>query len=130
VRPDRSFTFDLRTPVTSWMLLQAAGVERKKNTPKGAKNPGHETIGTVSLKHVYEIAKIKKSVRRSPPAVCPRPLGGSKALRIVAGTPPVRNSAGIPGQEHIRPGEHRGYRGKAMSGAVTLGNACIIYALF
>jgi len=64
VRPDRSFTFDLRTPVTSWMLLQAAGVERKKNNLKGANNPGHETIGTVSLKHVYEIAKIKKSEPR------------------------------------------------------------------
>ena len=27
-------------------------------------NPGHETIGKVSLKHVYEIAKIKQSETR------------------------------------------------------------------
>ncbi|KAJ9602625.1 mitochondrial 54S ribosomal protein YmL19 [Cladophialophora chaetospira] len=65
VRPDRSFTFDLRTPTTSWLLLQAAGVkESAKGKIKGAKRPGHDTVGTVSLKHIYEIAKIKQSETR------------------------------------------------------------------
>ncbi|KAA8904662.1 60S ribosomal protein L19 [Sphaerosporella brunnea] len=64
VRPDRSFTFDLRTPATSWMLLNAAGVEKKKGKLKGTNNPGQETVGKVSLKHVYEIAKIKHSEPR------------------------------------------------------------------
>ncbi|CCX29773.1 60S ribosomal protein L19, mitochondrial precursor [Pyronema domesticum] len=65
VRPDRSFTFDLRTPATSWMLLTAAGVEKKKNKLKGINSPGgQEHIGTVSLKHVYEIAKIKRTEPR------------------------------------------------------------------
>jgi len=63
VRPDRSFHFDLRTPATSYMLLTAAGVEKKKGKLKGVNNPGSEIIGSVSLKHVYEIAKIKRTVR-------------------------------------------------------------------
>lgn len=64
VRPDRSFAFDLRTPTTSWLLMQAAGVEPRKNRLRGAMNPGRETIGQVSLKHVYEIAQIKQSEPR------------------------------------------------------------------
>lgn len=64
VRPDRSFTFDLRTPTTSWLLLQAANVEPRKNRVRGAISPGHESIGQVSLKHVYEIAQIKQSELR------------------------------------------------------------------
>lgn len=50
---DRSASFSLRTPPTSYLLKQAAGVE------KGATNPGTDIVGQVSLKHVYEIAKIK-----------------------------------------------------------------------
>lgn len=63
VRPDRSFTFEIRTPAVAYLLLKAAGVEPKRGKLKGAVNPGKEVIGTVSLKHVYEIAKIKQSVR-------------------------------------------------------------------
>ncbi|ETN41748.1 ribosomal protein L11 [Cyphellophora europaea CBS 101466] len=64
VRPDRSFTFDLRTPSTSWLLLQAAGVKEIKGKIKGAGKPGSETVGTVTLKHIYEIAKIKQTETR------------------------------------------------------------------
>ncbi|KAH8889728.1 ribosomal protein L11 [Thozetella sp. PMI_491] len=65
VRPDRSFHFDVRTPQTSWLLLNAANVPTgKKGKRKGASNPGTETVGTVSLKHIYEIAKIKQSEMR------------------------------------------------------------------
>lgn len=63
VRPDRSFHFELRTPNTSWLMLTAAGVEKKKGKLKGASNPGTEVLGSLSLKHVYEIAKIKRTVR-------------------------------------------------------------------
>lgn len=55
VKPDRSFTFELKSPPTSWLLLRAAGVE------KGSPNPKVTKIGKISLKHVYEIAKIKKT---------------------------------------------------------------------
>ncbi|KAL2754356.1 hypothetical protein ACRALDRAFT_1049781 [Sodiomyces alcalophilus JCM 7366] len=65
VRGDRSFHFDIRTPQTSWLLLNAANVPLSpKGQRKGASNPGKETVGTVSLKHVYEIAKIKQSELR------------------------------------------------------------------
>ncbi|QDS71735.1 hypothetical protein FKW77_008824 [Venturia effusa] len=86
VRPDRSFTFDIRTPPTASLLFAAAGVTAKKSKIRGAGNvPGPHNnvasaggkavasgtgfagnsgignVGTVSLKHVYEIARIKQS---------------------------------------------------------------------
>ncbi|RCI10646.1 hypothetical protein L249_4446 [Ophiocordyceps polyrhachis-furcata BCC 54312] len=66
VRPDRSFYFDVRTPQTSWLLLNAieSSLTNKKGVKRGARKPGHETVGTVSLKHIYEIAKIKQSELR------------------------------------------------------------------
>ena len=65
VRPDRSFHFDIRTPQTSWLLLNAANAATgKKGKRKGASNPGAEIVGTVSLKHVFEIAKIKQTELR------------------------------------------------------------------
>jgi large subunit ribosomal protein L11 len=88
VRPDRSFHFELRTPPTSTLLLAAAGVKEKKGKIRGAGNvagprlvdednvsgkadrknqvgnAGMGNVGTVSLKHVYEIAKIKQSEKR------------------------------------------------------------------
>lgn len=64
VRPDRSFTWELRTPNTSWLLLQAAGVKEIKGKVRGANNPGKEHVGEVSLKHIYEIGKIKHSELR------------------------------------------------------------------
>ncbi|TKA68570.1 hypothetical protein B0A55_08897 [Friedmanniomyces simplex] len=88
VRPDRSFNFELRTPTTASLLLAAAGVNPTKNKLKGAGNvagpkanagiggkgkpstqsaAGNSTLGTVgsvSLKHVWEIAKIKSSESR------------------------------------------------------------------
>lgn len=64
VRPDRSFHFELRTPTTSYLLLQAAGTKERKNRVRGAMEPGKEIIGEVSLKHVYDIAKIKHSELR------------------------------------------------------------------
>ena len=64
VRPDRSFTFELRTPATSYLLLQAAGVKERKGRVRGAMSPGKESVGEVSLKHIYDIARIKKSELR------------------------------------------------------------------
>ena len=65
VRGDRSFHFDVRTPQTSWLLKSAAALPPgKKGKKKGASQPGHEIAGTISLKHVYEVAKIKQSELR------------------------------------------------------------------
>ena len=35
-----------------------------KGKMKGAQKPGNDNIGTVSLKHIFEIAKIKSSEAR------------------------------------------------------------------
>jgi large subunit ribosomal protein L11 len=50
---DRSFTFVLKTPPTPVLLRQAAGID------KGAKIAGRETVATVSMAQVEEIANIK-----------------------------------------------------------------------
>ncbi|QIW95986.1 hypothetical protein AMS68_001504 [Peltaster fructicola] len=91
VRPDRSFSFEIRTPPTASLLMAAASVKTVKNKPRGAGNTagpnntkGAEgrgkkiinassvpagnsavaNVGVVTLKHIYEIAKIKQSEPR------------------------------------------------------------------
>ena len=50
---DRSFTFVLKTPPTPVLLRQAAGLE------KGAKTAGRETVASVTMAQVEEIAQTK-----------------------------------------------------------------------
>ena len=50
---DRSFTFVLKTPPTPVLLRQAAGLA------KGSKTAGRETVATVTMDQVEEIAKTK-----------------------------------------------------------------------
>ncbi|KAK4054610.1 mitochondrial 54S ribosomal protein YmL19 [Microbotryomycetes sp. JL221] len=57
IQPDRSFTFSVKTPPTSWLIRQAANIEKGSGTTG---KPGSTPAGTLSLKHVYEIAKIKQ----------------------------------------------------------------------
>ena len=86
VRPDRSFTFDLRSPTTAWLLLQAAGVKEFKGKLKGAQKPGTDVIGTVTLKHIYEIAKIKKAEPRmsgsSLEGLCKSVISQAKSMGV------------------------------------------------
>jgi large subunit ribosomal protein L11 len=86
VRPDRSFAFELRTPTTTYLLLNAANVEPRKNRLRGAMNPGHEVCGKVSLKHVYEIAKIKHSETRlsglTLEGVCKSVIAQAKSIGV------------------------------------------------
>lgn len=53
INPDRTFSFTFRTPPVSYLLKKAAGIEL------GTSAAGTEKVGTVTLKHVYEIAKVK-----------------------------------------------------------------------
>ena len=53
VYSDRSFTFILKTPPTSTLLRQAAGLE------KGALEPGREEVGTITQAQLAEIAQTK-----------------------------------------------------------------------
>ncbi|XP_043982151.1 39S ribosomal protein L11, mitochondrial isoform X1 [Gambusia affinis] len=51
--PDRTYDLKIGQPTVSFFLKQAAGIA------KGASKTGHETAGMVSVKAVYEIAKVK-----------------------------------------------------------------------
>jgi len=50
---DKSFTMDIKTPPASYFLKKAAKVK------SGAKTPSRETIGTVTVAQVKEIAEAK-----------------------------------------------------------------------
>ncbi|MEM7499647.1 MAG: 50S ribosomal protein L11 [Pseudomonadota bacterium] len=50
---DKSFTFEIKTPPASFLLKKAAKLK------SGAKLTGRETVGSVSLKQVREIAELK-----------------------------------------------------------------------
>jgi len=50
---DRTFTFILKTPPASVLLLRAAGIA------KGSAEPNRNKVGKVTKKQVEEIAKIK-----------------------------------------------------------------------
>ncbi|XP_051901135.1 39S ribosomal protein L11, mitochondrial isoform X2 [Pristis pectinata] len=52
-QPDRTYELKINKPTVSYFLKAAAGIE------KGAGRPGHEVAGMVTVKHIYEIAKIK-----------------------------------------------------------------------
>ncbi|XP_061204601.1 large ribosomal subunit protein uL11m [Neopsephotus bourkii] len=54
VHPDRTYDLSIGTPPSSYFLKAVAGVE------KGATRPGHEEVGVVSLKHLYEVALVKQ----------------------------------------------------------------------
>lgn len=53
---DRSFKFVVKPPPTSWFIKKAASL------PKGSDKPGQNIVGRVSIKYLYEIAKIKNEV--------------------------------------------------------------------
>nr|XP_023650505.1 39S ribosomal protein L11, mitochondrial isoform X1 [Paramormyrops kingsleyae]XP_023650514.1 39S ribosomal protein L11, mitochondrial isoform X1 [Paramormyrops kingsleyae] len=53
VKPDRTYDIKIGQPTVSYFLKAAAGIE------KGAKKTGHEVAGMVSIRTVYEIARVK-----------------------------------------------------------------------
>ncbi|XP_061191897.1 large ribosomal subunit protein uL11m-like [Saccostrea echinata] len=55
INVDRTYSISLVSPPTSYFLKQAAGMK------KGAMKTGQEVAGKLSLKHIYEIAKIKET---------------------------------------------------------------------
>jgi len=52
---DNTFEFTVKSPSVTWYLKKAAGIE------SGSGRPGHVVASTLTLKHVYEIAKVKQS---------------------------------------------------------------------
>ncbi|KAJ3690067.1 hypothetical protein LUZ61_019231 [Rhynchospora tenuis] len=52
---DNTFEFIVKSPSVTWFLKKAAGIE------SGSGRAGHVSVSTISLRHVYEIAKIKQA---------------------------------------------------------------------
>lgn len=52
---DNTFEFTVKSPSVTWYLKKAAGIEL------GSGRPGHVVASSVTLKHIYEIAKVKQS---------------------------------------------------------------------
>lgn len=77
---DRTFTFKTKTPRTSWLLMQCAGIE------KGSDKPGQEIAGEVSMKHIYEIAKIKQTDEHlnhiELPSLCRSIISSAKSIGV------------------------------------------------
>jgi large subunit ribosomal protein L11 len=53
VKPDRSYELVIHSPPATYLLKQAAGIQR------GAMYPAKEVSGKITLKHLYEIAAVK-----------------------------------------------------------------------
>ena len=79
IQPDRSFMFSTKTPTTSYLLKRVTGIE------KGPAHPSN-ILATVSLKHIYEIAKIKQTDAHLSPipleSIARMIIGTAKALGI------------------------------------------------
>jgi len=69
---DRSFSFELKTPPASALLLKAAGIEKGSPTPQSKK------VATISSSKVREIAEMKMRDLNSADI--------DSAMRVVAGT--------------------------------------------
>ncbi|KAK9678665.1 hypothetical protein RND81_11G226000 [Saponaria officinalis] len=52
---DSTFEFTVKSPAVSWYLKKAAGVDSASG------RAGHVVVSSVTVKHVYEIAKVKKN---------------------------------------------------------------------
>jgi large subunit ribosomal protein L11 len=71
VNPDRTFAMELRTPLSTWFLKQAAGIRRGSERwllftnwrTFFSSGGGRDIAGKVTLKHIYEIAKVKSRDR-------------------------------------------------------------------
>uniref|UniRef100_A0A7C9D1L8 Large ribosomal subunit protein uL11c n=1 Tax=Opuntia streptacantha TaxID=393608 RepID=A0A7C9D1L8_OPUST len=72
VYDDRSFTFVLKTPPASVLLLKAAGVE------KGSKDPQREKVGKITIEQLRQIA-----IEKLPDLNC---TSLESAMRTIAGT--------------------------------------------
>lgn len=84
VRPDRSFQFEMKSPPTGYLLLKALGIEKGAGEPNLLKKD--KVVGELSLKHIYEIAKIKKTDERHSllemPGIVKSVIGVAKSMGI------------------------------------------------
>ncbi|XP_065833518.1 large ribosomal subunit protein uL11m-like [Oscarella lobularis] len=80
IKPDRSFSMETTSPPTTYFLKEAAGIER------GSSQPGKHMVGRITMKHVYEIARIKQKdaslCHLSLESVCRTVMGTAKSMGI------------------------------------------------
>ena len=83
---DKSFTMDIKTPPASYFLKRAAGMKPvgKRNRPKGSPLPGRETVASVTVAQVREIAeaKMKDLSANDVEAAMQIILGSAKSMGI------------------------------------------------
>eukprot|EP00037_Helgoeca_nana_P012525 m.113912 g.113912 ORF g.113912 m.113912 type:complete len:155 (+) comp21496_c0_seq1:64-528(+) len=79
-KSDRTFSFITSTPPASYFLKAAAGIE------KGSSEPGKKFAGTITMKHIYEIAVVKakdpKLSHLPLPSVCKMLIGSCRSIGI------------------------------------------------
>ncbi|QPG73585.1 hypothetical protein FOA43_000897 [Brettanomyces nanus] len=61
VHPDRTFNFSIKSPTTSWLLLQASEKQKGSDSLGKGRFEKQGYLSELSLKHIYEVAKIKKT---------------------------------------------------------------------
>ncbi|XP_070577302.1 large ribosomal subunit protein uL11m-like [Ptychodera flava] len=80
VKSDRSYSIKMNKPPVSYYLKAAAGLSRAAN------HPGKEVVGKVTLKHIFEIAKIKSEddVWEDEPLenICKSIIGSARSMGI------------------------------------------------
>ena len=83
---DKSFTMEIKTSPASYLLKRAAGLKPvgKRNRPKGAVLPGRETVASVTVAQVREIAeaKMKDLSANDVEAAMQIILGSAKSMGI------------------------------------------------
>ncbi|CAD5189052.1 unnamed protein product [Musa acuminata subsp. malaccensis] len=77
---DNTFEFIVKSPTVAWFLKKAAGVE------SGSGRPGHVVASSITVRHVYEIAKIKQAdpscKHLSVEAICKSIMGTARSMGI------------------------------------------------
>ena len=77
---DSTFEFVVKSPSVSWFLKKAAGIETASS------RPGHNAVSSLTLRHVYEIAKLKQSdpfcKHMSMEALCKSIIGTANSMGI------------------------------------------------
>ncbi|VDN51904.1 unnamed protein product [Dracunculus medinensis] len=58
IKPDRTFDLEISPPTGTWLLMKAAGIGRGSQRPDNY-DIVEEFAGRISVKHIYEIAKVK-----------------------------------------------------------------------
>jgi large subunit ribosomal protein L11 len=53
---DRTYTYKIKPPPTSWFIKKCVGLEKLGNYP------GHKVVAEMPLQYIYEIAKIKREM--------------------------------------------------------------------